>query len=337
MCERRGGKCRRRDGDGDVGASCIEALEARTDAFAPWCILGTMYTSSTAPHHAALQVWFENAIATESCSGVKTARPWPRPRPRSWRFVGAWSDALPSVQDPRQVAITDDGTLVVLGRAPERACVHVVTPDRRWLALVGQDELHLPQSVAANDAFLAVAEPSLHRVTIFGRASHAVVCRIRARHFPQDVCFCEPAVIAVAECADDGGVGVYSVCTGELLRRVGRMRCPVSVAVTAAGDLVVADRGRDSVAVFSAAHELLRTLPIERESKREREHEPEHEKENDLCIDETDMDAPPRGLAAVTVRQDGAILAYDLQTATCFVFRVTHTLPNPELAELDEC
>jgi DNA-binding beta-propeller fold protein YncE len=160
------------------------------------------------------------------------------------------------------VWIAPDDLVFVSDRGNNR--VQVLTPALDFHAFVGVGYLDGPVGVCADDDVVVVSEwghLGVRRISVFNRTGGALLRRFSSYGFrdgevgvPLGLCFMPGhRHVAVADYSCHR-VCVFSV-DGEFIRHVGdgKLRGPHGVACSAAGELVVADRGSKRVVVFGAS------------------------------------------------------------------------------------
>jgi DNA-binding beta-propeller fold protein YncE len=178
----------------------------------------------------------------------------------------ALGGASARLQYPTQLWVAPDGCVFVADGWNRR--VVGLTADLRPCGSVGSGRLATPTGVCANADVVVVSELNLHRVSVFRRADGTLTRQFGAHGsgvgrlaYPRALCFtCSDRHVAVADCVNDR-VSVFTV-DGEFIRHVGVgvLKRPEGVACSDCDELVVADRERRCVRLFSDLGELLMTL-----------------------------------------------------------------------------
>jgi DNA-binding beta-propeller fold protein YncE len=179
------------------------------------------------------------------------------------RVVGHDGNGPLGFRQPHQLCVADDGFVFVADTHNNR--VQVLTPALDFHGFVGAGQLRRPAAVCADNDVVAVSETERHRVTVFRRSDGKLLTRIgrggRSRdelEMPLGLCFMSGGRhIAVAN-AFRSHVSIFTV-EGHFIRRVGMgvLTCPEAVACSALDELVVADRVKRRIFVFSDAGDVL--------------------------------------------------------------------------------
>ncbi len=179
------------------------------------------------------------------------------------RVVGGRGSGPLRFRDPLQLCVADDGFVFIADSRNRR--VQVLTPGLDFHGFVGAGQLRCPAAVCANDSAVAVADTDDHVVTVFRRSDGKLLTRFGRDdghdgelRMPVGLCFASGGRhIAVAN-SSNSRVSVFSV-GGDFIRNVGArvLTCPEAVACSAFDELVVADRVKRRIFVFSDAGDVL--------------------------------------------------------------------------------
>jgi DNA-binding beta-propeller fold protein YncE len=161
--------------------------------------------------------------------------------------------------------IAPDGFVFVAEHCNNR--VRVLTPDLDVHCTIGQGQVRGPAGVCANADVVVVSEYHDNRVAVFNRGDGALLRRFGTYgdgdgglSAPRAVRFlCGGRHVAVVE-AGNNRVSVFTI-DGEFIRHigVGVLGRIVDMAVSAFDEIVVSDRHRCGLRVFSSDGDLLAT------------------------------------------------------------------------------
>ncbi len=175
---------------------------------------------------------------------------------------GGW---LPQFSGLCHVCIAPDGFVFVANCVNHR--VQVLTPDLDVHCTIGQGLVRGPAGVCANADVVVVSEYHVHRIAVFNRGDGALLRRFGSLgdgdgelSAPRAVWFMSGGRhVAVLE-AGNNRVSVFTI-DGEFIRHigVGLIGRIFDMAVSAFDEIVVSDRDRCGLRVFSSDGDLLAT------------------------------------------------------------------------------
>jgi DNA-binding beta-propeller fold protein YncE len=164
---------------------------------------------------------------------------------------------------PRLMSFAPNGALFVVDALDAR--INVFNPPQLdFHTVIGAGQLVRPHGVFADAAVVVVSEPTMKRLSVFGRSDGALLRRVGMGELlhPLGVCFTStPGCVAVAD-AHRHRVSLYCI-SGAFIRHCGAgvLRGPVAVACSACNELIVSHY--HAIAIFSPCGDLVKNIASE--------------------------------------------------------------------------